>query len=279
MSNASDSITRSFPAISHYTCSQCGAHQGQIIADYAEYLYSARYADDERRYIAAYLEQNGIRFDYFITCRSCGFVHIDPMPGDATLTHFYENYYGSGHYSQKGKRKILRARKRLRKLRRYVSGGRFLDVGCNLGFAVEAARLEGFHATGIEIDTSAIARAQELFPANHFSATTIADYAPDSAFDLIYCAEVIEHVPDTVDFAAHLARLLKPGGYLFMTTPDAGHWRCPDSFITWPEVKPPEHVCWHTKRSLHHLLTAQGFAPPRFFFKLKPSLHVVVQKR
>jgi 2-polyprenyl-3-methyl-5-hydroxy-6-metoxy-1,4-benzoquinol methylase len=45
------------------------------------------------------------------------------------------------------------------------------------------------------------------------------DY-PDSSFDTVISCETIEHVPDPVKAVAELARVLKPGGHLFLTTPN-----------------------------------------------------------
>jgi 2-polyprenyl-3-methyl-5-hydroxy-6-metoxy-1,4-benzoquinol methylase len=89
---------------------------------------------------------------------------------------------------------------------------------------------------------------------------------------------VIEHVPNAHSFMHHLARLTKTSGYVFLTTPDAGHWRVPKNFVQWPEVKPPEHVAWFTKNSLRHLLEAHGFEVVHFAWNLKPGLRVLARK-
>lgn len=259
-------------------CMQCKSSKLRIVGNYKEYVQQASFGEDERKHIAAYLNAQSVTFESFVECRSCGLISVSPMPDDAQLNHFYQNYYGSIQYSHKQQKKILRARKRLRKLSHFVNKGEFLDVGCNLGFAVEAARLEGYSATGIEIDANALQWAKDKFPENNFATTTIADFTPEKTFNLVYCSEVIEHVANTTEFVTHLARLTKTGGYLFITTPDAGHWRRPRNFIDWNETKPPEHVNWQTRKSIKLLLMAHGFKAPRFFTKLKPSLHLIAQR-
>lgn len=42
---------------------------------------------------------------------------------------------------------------------------------------------------------------------------------PDGSFDIIICTEVLEHVANPFDAVKELHRLLKPGGFVFVTTP------------------------------------------------------------
>lgn len=267
-------------SITHDRCMMCGHTELSIIDNFDAFAQRAALAGDERKLIHDYFTKNAhATFSHFVRCDACGFVRIDPMPEEKTLTHFYQNYYANQNYARKKDKKIARTRKRLRGLKRYVSSGRFLDVGCNVGFAVEAARLEGLQATGIEIDADAVKYASEHFPENRYTATTIADYQPNAAYDLVHTSEVIEHVPDPVDFAKHLARLTKPGGYLFLTTPDAGHFRCPSRFVDWKEVKPLEHITWQTRASLSKVLQDHGFEKPHFFFNFKPGIRLLAKKR
>ena len=250
------------------------------VGSFADYAAAAKLAPDERAKLYAYIESHPeAAFERFDRCAACGFTQVVPLPSLNTLITFYQNYYASGAYAGKRDKKIARTLRRLNRLRPYVASGRFLDVGCNVGFAVEAARMAGFAATGIEIDAAAAAYASEHFSKNQYIATPIDSYTPDAPFDLVHCTEVIEHVVDPVGFMGHLARVTKAGGYLFLTTPDAGHWRRPARLVDWPETKPLEHITWQTKRSLTHLLNAQGFDVVRFAFNLKPGLRVIARRR
>jgi 2-polyprenyl-3-methyl-5-hydroxy-6-metoxy-1,4-benzoquinol methylase len=55
------------------------------------------------------------------------------------------------------------SRGRIRQLTKYARRGRFLDVGCNGGFMVEAPREAGFDAVGLDIDSVAIGYAQKHY--------------------------------------------------------------------------------------------------------------------
>ena len=159
---------------------------------------------------APYAEHNGC---HLFECGGCGSVYMDPMPSAETVGALYDDAYegASSSYFTKVDKKLRRSRGRLKWLRRYVRGGRLLDVGCNGGFLTEAVREAGFEAHGLDLDPVSIRYAAEQFPGCHFHLTPVEELADAQGFDLIYCSEVIEHVPDPHPFAAALVRLLRPG--------------------------------------------------------------------
>ena len=66
---------------------------------------------------------------------------------------------------------------------------------------------------------------------------------PDDSFDLVVSIEVIEHVVADVDFVRHLARVLKPGGLAYLTTPNGDR----------QPVPAPQHVRHYTKAQMESL--------------------------
>lgn len=65
-----------------------------------------------------------------------------------------------------------------------------------------------------------------------------------NSFDTLLCTEVIEHVPNPALAFAEMARVLKPGGYLLLTTPQ-----------TWETHRAPYDFFRYTRFGLHHLAT------------------------
>lgn len=105
-----------------------------------------------------------------------------------------------------------------------LAGARVLDVGCGGGLLSEAMAKEGAEVIGIDLASPLIDVAKL-----HLHETGVqVDYrcqsvealaeAMPAAFDVITCMEMLEHVPDPGAVIAACARLLKPGGQLFLST-------------------------------------------------------------
>ncbi len=90
-------------------------------------------------------------------CQSCSLIFIHPMPSNEVLNDFYQNYHKTSQYTGKINSKQRRARKRIKSIIKYTKGKSFIDVGCNAGFAVEAARRTlGLDTMGIDLDKASI---------------------------------------------------------------------------------------------------------------------------
>lgn len=260
-------------------CPACGGRAFDRVGDGAAWARLAAGSTDERReLLTAAAGVPELDCGDFMRCRACRMIRVERVPGAEALTRFYQAYYANRKYAPKQDKKIARATRRLARLRARGAQGRFLEVGCNLGFAVEAARRLGFEAHGIEIDAAATAQAQRLFADCSFRACAAAEEAASGrSYDVVFCTEVIEHVPDPGEFAAALGRLVAPGGHLFLTTPDAGHPLRGD-FLAWPETKPPEHLFWFTRDALRRLLGKAGFVAFDFALNLKPGHKLTARK-
>ncbi|MFO0995968.1 MAG: class I SAM-dependent methyltransferase [Alphaproteobacteria bacterium] len=203
------------------------------------------------------------------------------MPGPALIDFMYSDTYegATTSYFAKAEKKIRRARRIMATLGRWVPGGRFLDIGCNGGFMVEAARERGFEAHGIDPDPVSIRYAAERFPGARFAAATIETFAPEAPrFDFIHCSEVIEHVPAVDRFIGTVVGLLKPGGHLYVTTPDIGHWRRPRRLADWDGFVPPAHCLYFRPASLKTLAERHGLTVVHMPFAWKPGIKMLCRR-
>jgi len=125
-----------------------------------------------------------------------------------------------------------------------------LDMGCGMGWF--AAHLADFGPTvGIDLSDDAIARARSNFPGVTFRAGNIYDMElPAGYFDVVVSQEVIAHVPEQTAYLEIAARVLKPNGYLIITTVNRFvHFR-----NEWPP-SPQGHIeQWLSRGALKRLL-------------------------
>jgi 2-polyprenyl-3-methyl-5-hydroxy-6-metoxy-1,4-benzoquinol methylase len=113
-------------------------------------------------------------------------------------------------------------------LRRYrPEGKRVLDFGCMDGVFTLRLQQLGGKAVGYDLSAAAIAQA-ERFRGDAIQPTFTTVAPGPGQFDIVYCNEVLEHVPDEVAFAGELVEFLAPGGVLVGTTPVGRFFWDPD---------------------------------------------------
>jgi 2-polyprenyl-6-hydroxyphenyl methylase/3-demethylubiquinone-9 3-methyltransferase len=104
-----------------------------------------------------------------------------------------------------------------------LEGLRILDVGCGAGLASEWLARRGAIVTGLDAAGGALEAARAHAAAQgvtvDYREGTPEDFAAEG-FDAVISLEVIEHVPPTerAGFCAALARLVRPGGQVFLST-------------------------------------------------------------
>lgn len=151
----------------------------------------------------------------------------------------------------------------------------FLDVGADFGFATDIAKHGyGLDAEGIE-PTKARLRAKK-----HFRAKITEGYMTKKTdlgrkFDYIHSSEVLEHVPDPLEFLQALYGNLTKNGLLFMTTPWAGVVnRKNDAGTLISNLSPEDHIYLWNETSATKLLKQVGFK--KIYIEVRDGHHVYI---
>jgi 2-polyprenyl-3-methyl-5-hydroxy-6-metoxy-1,4-benzoquinol methylase len=160
---------------------------------------------------------------------------------------------------------------------------RWLDYGCGLGGLVRYARARNVDAWGYDQGFSSAWMAKHKVP--QLDAKQLADNA--GTFDVVTAIEVIEHVREPVTMMRDVAKLLKPGGLVFLTTANAEPHL--GRFGKWAYVHPEVHIAYFQPRTLREVYRRAGLAPYAAGFlpghedviryKILQTLHVTSQNR
>lgn len=149
----------------------------------------------------------------------------------------------------------ISARFRVEELEKY--GGlpkNFLEIGCGLGYTLEAVQEKGVHAVGVEFSKTSIdacvERGLTAYLAESAEQPIPLEVAVSAPYEVIALYSVLEHVPNPVLFLEKIVPLLKTNGRLVI--------RVPNMSSNGPWLSLLDHF-WHfTQKSLTSLLERQG---------------------
>jgi SAM-dependent methyltransferase len=208
------------------------------------------------------LRKDGIQI---LDCPACGLAWWEPPPGFRPEALYDGAYFADpgerrGYDDYAGLEPALRRSfaRRLARLPAPEPGARLLDVGAAFGFGVSEARTAGWRAIGLERSREAASAAARALPGRITVATGLRLPFGDRRFDAVTLWDVLEHLPAPHAALAEVARVLRPGGRLALTTGDAGSWLARLSGARWHLYNLPEHLFFYTRRSLCQLVAAHG---------------------
>jgi 2-polyprenyl-3-methyl-5-hydroxy-6-metoxy-1,4-benzoquinol methylase len=150
-------------------------------------------------------------------------------------------------------------------------GSHVLEVGCSTGYITEVLVKErGCTVVGVEPNVTAAALTRRKLAVEVFEPTGELADLPDrylEAFDVVLCADVVEHVSDPAAFLRHLLGFLKPDGRLMLSIPNIAHWSIRWSLLRGrfdyqsTGILAADHLRFFTESSLRRLLDELGLEP------------------
>jgi 2-polyprenyl-3-methyl-5-hydroxy-6-metoxy-1,4-benzoquinol methylase len=238
----------------------------------------------------------------FQQCINCETGYLDPRPTERTIQLAYRTYYTHTKKSPRRKRSdnaITRTRRlitsgyidrryragrgvavfgasvilsllpmfrrridrRMRYLPRLEPDARLLDVGCGDAKFIEHASSLGWNASGVDPDPINVKNARERNLDVQLGGVEI--FKDLGRFDAVTLSHVIEHVHNPGAVLKAVYSILKPGGFLYIDTPNIralSHSRYGEC---WRGLEPPRHLAIFSWSSLEYLLSECGFSIDR----------------
>ncbi|HEX8707888.1 MAG TPA: class I SAM-dependent methyltransferase [Pyrinomonadaceae bacterium] len=190
-----------------------------------------------------------------VSCLKCKTLYTSRLP-DAEHAEDYDSYYSDENLSVPDF-----INQRLSEIVGEFAGhrqnGRLLDVGFGAGTLMQAAARAGWTPTGVEISQRAVEHVGAM-GFDVFCGTLAAARYPDNHFDVVTASEVLEHVGDPREVVAEIARVLRPGGLLWGTTPHVRGISGHALGLKWSVIAPPEHLQLFSLKGLKRMLAAAG---------------------
>lgn len=205
----------------------------------------------------------GLKNGYALArCMRCLHLFSTTLASDEDLETLYHAYcYDEMTLARVSPALRRRFRDMVRPWARYRQHNRLLDVGFGAGALLQAATQEGWTTYGVERSSVAVEQGRR----HELGDLQVCDFlcAPYDTgfFDVICMLELIEHLIDPMPFLQQAERLLRPGGLLYLTTPNAAGLNGRLLGTAWSVVAPPEHVQLFSLPSMLRTLRGAGFKP------------------
>lgn len=150
--------------------------------------------------------------------------YLKPLEG-------FSNYQNWWNWYKNTEKRVQLYVKQLQEYIPKVSGLKILDLGCGAGGVCVSFANRNNQVVGLDLDEKLInltkinvKDSEENFPPNggvsEIRASGINLPFEDGTFDLVVCNDVIEHLDKQKELISEIYRVLKEGGYLYLTTPN-----------------------------------------------------------
>jgi SAM-dependent methyltransferase len=185
-----------------------------------------------------------------VECSACGMAFVNPrnvcIPRDDVFQlkqadpHAYETI--------------------LRNLSTCIAPGRLLNPGCGAGHFLAYAQQRHWDPLGIEGSERAVNFGVDRLRVKVIASTSISGAnLPESHYDACVMNEILEQFPDPKETLSAALGLLKPGGVLYLITPNWSSYRSLLRREQWSAIVPAIRHYYFTFQSLKYLLADLGF--------------------
>lgn len=200
------------------------------------------------------------------TCSDCTLLFVWPTSVD--LKDIYSDKYfnndrtdhnfGYVSYDEDKKSMIDTFNLYLDKIEKKVSGRNIFDVGAATGYFLDLAKKRGWYTSGVDISeyaaNEATKRGHHVFAGNNLDNLNLTN-----KFDAVTMWDVLEHLPDPVDYLKQVNRIMNIDSILAVNTVNRKSLWARFWGKRWQMIIPPEHLFFYSPNNLSKLFEQNGF--------------------
>jgi SAM-dependent methyltransferase len=213
----------------------------------------------------------------YLRCQSCGSVFAEPQPDDRQLSQAYSESY-ENYQAKPSALERLASPLILSEVRRFMrhadTGGKLIELGAGNGRFLERLRRCGWSGSieGLEFEP-AVATATTARTGFEVRAGDLnAEILPEQSYDAIVMRHVIEHLRRPAAILEMVLRALRPGGVLFIGTPDS-RALCALAFGRhWWGYEVPRHLVVFSSPALSATVERAGLEPVDRWWGFSPQM-------
>ncbi len=211
---------------------------------------------------------------FLFKCRNCGMVSARTIP---TSEELKDHYFDYPSYESIPPLTLKRYNDILNMLEPYRKNNNLLETGCGFGLFLEVAKGRNWNVSGTELSEAALIECRKKkIPVTENIEQLLQQ--KNMKFDVVVSLEVIEHLTDPVAEVSMYAKLLRPEGALYITTPNFNSFTRRLLGRFWNVISYPEHLHYFTSRTIHQLLEndftkiknqTAGISPARMIYAIR----------
>lgn len=194
-------------------------------------------------------------------CAHCQAIYYNPTP----TTQQFIDFYAIGSYKFNRWKQECKAKSYIKKLNKKQKTGKILDIGCATAYLINKIDQDSdWDVYGVELSKNPVnfarntLKLKNIIHGDLFSANYKTNF-----FDAINIGDVLEHVPNPIDFLSECHRILKPDGNIYLNVPNGfndsrGLIRFYKKTQT-PGCHASGHIFYFQAKTLHYMFKKVGF--------------------